>query len=66
MCRFTLIVLAVFSITRIAGAHPGHGESGGGFSLMHHLSEPVHILGAVILVSLVVAASRIVRRRMRS
>ncbi len=26
-------------------AHPGHGQTGGDFSLLHYLIEPQHVLG---------------------
>ncbi|MBU0740754.1 hypothetical protein KKG45_06750 [bacterium] len=67
MRSFSLSFLATFLMASGAGAHPGHGEPGHGFSLVHYLTEPVHVFSALVLAVLVVVAARVVvRRRKRS
>lgn len=44
-----------------AGAHPGHGVEGGSWSLVHFLSDPLH-LGFALAVVLGLAGLRGLRR----
>lgn len=40
----------------VASAHPGHGEVGQGWSLLHWVAEPLHATGlALVMVSALVA-----------
>jgi hypothetical protein len=47
-----------------AAAHPGHG-TGDGFSLLHYLTEPNHVLGAVGVAMGVAIVVALMRRRAR-
>jgi len=53
--RFVAISLAMaITCPGIASAHPGHGQTGDGNSLLHYATSPLHILpvfGAAILIS---------------
>ena len=42
------LLAAVWPITDVAVAHPGHGPEGGGFSLLHYLTEPLHLAGLAV------------------
>jgi hydrogenase/urease accessory protein HupE len=54
-----------------AAAHPGHGEGGGDYGLLHYVIEPQHLLAgvAVSLVSVLclrhAARTFLARRRLR-
>ena len=54
--RFALTIMG-FVFTSIAAAHPGHGDGGGDFSLMHYLSDPLHIVIGLLLVAAVTATA---------
>jgi hypothetical protein len=45
--------------------HAGHGRTGDGFSLVHHLTEPVHVLSGVALALVVAIVVGFLRRRGR-
>lgn len=63
MSKLVLSIATIFLVSSSAGAHPGHGEPGQGLSLVHHLTEPVHVLAALVSVLFVLAAVRAVRKR---
>ena len=46
-------------------AHPGHGVGGGDWSVLHYLTEPAHLVGALGLALLVAGsfAGRVIRAR---
>ena len=48
--KFALTIMG-FVFMSVAAAHPGHGHSGGDFSLMHYLSDPLHIVMGLFLVA---------------
>ncbi|MDA1052618.1 MAG: hypothetical protein O3C40_19355 [Planctomycetota bacterium] len=63
--RFSLFTAGIgtFAYATVVHAHPGHGEPGDDFSLMHYATEPLHLgvgfcllLGAVVLVRLIRAS----------
>ena len=60
-CGFLIAVL----VSSPACAHPGHGASGGDWSVSHCLTEPDHLVVALVLVAIVVASCvlRVVRAR---
>jgi hypothetical protein len=41
-----------------AFAHPGHGQGGGDFGVLHYLSEPAHLWFAIPLVLIVALGGR--------
>lgn len=49
-----------------ASAHPGHGVPDSGFSLTHHLTEPLHVLMIVGTLTMLGALSFWLTRRHRS
>jgi hydrogenase/urease accessory protein HupE len=49
LCSFLVAGLA----SSPAWAHPGHGVDGGDWSLLHYLTEPDHLIGALGLAILV-------------
>ena len=63
MIKPVLIVIASLLLAQAAGAHPGHGEPGEGFTLTHHLTEPIHLLATLATLLLVVAAVKTWRHR---
>lgn len=65
MTRYSLMTagIGMFAIATVAHAHPGHGEPGDDFSLLHYATEPLHLgvglcllIGAVTLISLLRAS----------
>jgi len=65
MTRYALFAASIGSlaIATVAHAHPGHGEPGDDFGLMHYVTEPLHLgvglcllLGAVTLIGLLRAS----------
>lgn len=65
MTRYSLFAACIGSLAfaTVAHAHPGHGEPGDDFGLMHYATEPLHLgaglcimIGAVVLVGLLRAA----------
>jgi hydrogenase/urease accessory protein HupE len=62
--KFTLIVLSTLLATVTAQAHPGHGQPGEAFGLVHHLTEPIHVFAPAVVVLLVGALLRLRSRRM--
>jgi len=64
--RFPGVIMGLF-VTSIAAAHPGHGHGGEDFSVLHSLSDPLHIVGGLSLaVSLLTAIAWARRTRPRS
>ena len=59
MLKVSLITIASLAV------HPGHG-TGDGFSLLHYLTEPIHLLGGVAVLQCVVLTVAFVRRRARA
>ncbi len=65
--RAASVTTGLVLLASAAAAHPGHGADGGSYSLLHYLSEPVHIAFAALLaVGVVGGLSALARsRRMR-
>ncbi len=63
--RFLLLSTSLF-VASTAAAHPGHGEVAQGSSLAHHLTEPIHVLGTILLIATVLATAHAFRRWRRS
>lgn len=62
--RVVLIVFACLTLlASAASAHPGHGRPGEGTSLLHYLTEPVHVVGIVALLLSFVSGVAILRGR---
>jgi putative Mn2+ efflux pump MntP len=59
--RNLVLKLALITIASLA-VHPGHG-TGDGFSLLHYLTEPSHLLGGVVFVLVAAVAVALLRRR---
>jgi len=59
--RIGIMIAAIFSALTPSGvfAHPGHGQEGQGYTLVHYLTEPQHFL---LLFGAVVAAVLIYRK----
>ena len=49
-----------------ARAAPGHGEAGHGLNLAHDLTEPIHVLGGFVVVSVALATAQTIYRCRRS
>jgi hypothetical protein len=61
-------ILAMFAASP-AFAHPGHGAGGGDQSVLHYLTEPIHLLGlggAAVATIIVVVILFALRRRERA
>ena len=45
MKRYSMIaaLMGLLAFAPAASAHPGHGEPGNDFGLIHYLTEPLHI-----------------------
>ena len=63
MLNFALGAITSFAAAPVA-VHPGHG-TGDGFRLLHYLTEPIHVLGAVGVAMGVAVAVALMRRRVR-
>lgn len=50
---FTVLIAGLVSPP--CWAHPGHGLGGGDWTLFHYLTEPEHVVPALVLALLVVA-----------
>jgi hypothetical protein len=61
LCSFLIAAL----VSSPACAHPGHGVGGGDWSLSHYLTEPDHLVVALVFVVIVVASyvRRVIRAR---
>ena len=60
----SMLVADMLFATR-ASAHPGHGVSGSGFNLAHHLTEPLHVFMIVGTLALLGALTWGLARRHR-
>ncbi len=49
-------MIAGFFVTSTVAAHTGHGRGGGDFSILHYLSEPLHIVAGLSLAAALLAA----------
>ncbi len=58
---FNSITLFSLTLPSAALAHPGHGSDGGGNGLLHYLTEPAHVVPAVLLVAAVLIARYCIR-----
>ncbi|MEX0818981.1 MAG: hypothetical protein WD070_05300 [Pirellulaceae bacterium] len=72
MTRYSLFTAGLVSVasSAVAHAHPGHGEPGDDYSLLHYATEPLHVgtglcllVGALLLWNLIRASSRRRRRQ---
>jgi hypothetical protein len=57
-------VVVVVLMPATCWAHPGHGAEGGGWSVHHYFTEPVHLVGGALgLAGLLIGASlwRVIR-----
>ncbi|MGH0030792.1 MAG: hypothetical protein ACQGVC_13435 [Myxococcota bacterium] len=60
---FRLLATALpFTVAGGAAAHPGHGETGAGTSLAHHLAEPEHALFVLALLATLALGAGVYRR----
>ena len=56
MYRIVLVVFACLTLLASgASAHPGHGQPGDGTSLLHYLTEPIHVVAIVAVLLTVVS-----------
>ncbi len=58
--------VACMLVATSASAHPGHGVPDSGFSLAHHLTEPLHVLLIVGTLTILGALSFWLARRHQS
>jgi len=61
MLKQAIMVIAILLLASTAAAHPGHGVAGESFSLAHYWAEPIHALGALGVLVIVVASAYAVR-----
>lgn len=61
--KLVLLLVSSVLLPVAALAHPGHGAAGEGWTLLHYLSEPVHIAATAGLTLAAVAGLRLLRRR---
>jgi len=61
MLKQAIMVIAILLLASTSAAHPGHGDAGEGFSLAHYWAEPIHALGALGVLMIVVALAYAVR-----
>lgn len=60
-----LFVLLLILIPTLGVAHPGHGKEGGNFSLLHYLSEPLHLISGIVVLSIfVLLCTRFLSKRL--
>jgi hypothetical protein len=66
--RYSVLVASLGTLAgATAHAHPGHGEPGDDFSLLHYLTEPMHLgVGICLLIGSVAIAKLIMKSRSRS
>jgi hydrogenase/urease accessory protein HupE len=63
--RVVLIVFACLTLLASgASAHPGHGRAGEGTSLLHYLTEPIHVVGIAALLLSFASGVAILRGRL--
>ena len=60
--RIVLTLIALASLPVIGVAHPGHGDSGDGNSLLHYVTSPLHVLPVLVAAILLAGFSLLVRR----
>lgn len=60
-----VLALAGLLAAPSALAHPGHGRSGEGYGLLHHLSEPEHVLVLFLLLAALIGAGLCLRPAQR-
>ncbi len=63
---FSFLLVACMLFATSASAHPGHGVPGSGFSLAHHLTEPLHVFIIVGTLAVLGALTWGLTRRHRS
>ena len=63
--RIVLTLIALTSLTAIGVAHPGHGDSQDGNSLLHYVTSPIHLLPVLIAGIFFAGFAMIVRRSRR-
>jgi len=49
-------IIMGFFVTSTAVAHTGHGHGGGDFSLLHYLSDPMHMVAGLSLAAALLTA----------
>jgi len=57
--------LAVSALPVVAWAHPGHGAGGGSDSLLHYLTEPLHVVVGLGVLIAGIASLAVLRRERR-
>jgi type IV secretory pathway VirB2 component (pilin) len=63
MLARALLVLTTFLLAVAAAAHPGHGASDQAQSLLHYLTEPIHVIGVLAVAFVVISGAGFLRRR---
>jgi hypothetical protein len=58
-----VVAITALTVSSPASAHPGHGLAGGSYSLSHYVSEPLHLLGGLVVVAAFAAGAALLRRR---
>ncbi len=62
--RIVLTLIALASLPVIGVAHPGHGNSGDGNSLLHYVTSPLHVL-PVLVAAILLTGFLLLARRVR-
>ena len=60
--RIVLTLIALASLPAFAVAHPGHGNSRDGNSLLHYVTSPLHVIPVLVAAILLTGLSLFARR----
>lgn len=66
MRNFATITVSSVLIAAAAAAHPGHGGSAEAYGIVHHLTEPFHVVGALGVVLVALTGVHLLRGRRAS
>jgi hypothetical protein len=56
-----VVAITALTVSSPASAHPGHGLGGGSYSLLHYVTEPLHLLGGLAVVAAFVLGAALLR-----
>ena len=65
MLKRAVPILVMLLVAASAAAHPGHGDPGAQ-GVLHYLSEPIHVLGALVVAFVVISGAGMLRRQRRA
>jgi hypothetical protein len=58
-----VVAITALTVSSPASAHPGHGLGGGSYSLLHYVTEPLHLLGGLVVVAAFASGAALLRGR---